>query len=393
MMRRKIIKIVALYVLLTLISTIHAFVHERQFQNITQTIVQKWLDGWDKRIKITINHEDIGVDLSDFPVLIHLSNSSGINSDDVSFVFDELRSDADRKKIAVTLNDKVTQCYVEIEKWDVANKQAWLWVKVPSISSTTDTELYLYYDKDHADNADYVGDIDSIPAENVWNNNFMAVWHFRELAGGNDAIKDSTSNSNDGTDYGAPTLKAHGKIGNAIHFDGNDDCIIIPDDISLHLSNGLTIEAWINIDVWDNWKDIVFKGGGNAYDSDYQFAIVNDGLAWDGTYDGNWRTKYFTTSKDTETWIYVAVTHDTVTVKCYRNGSEISSQLDEGAIYESAYELGISREGAANHGYLSGIIDEVRISNIPRNAAWIKASYESGKDHLVDFGSEETRQS
>lgn len=67
------------------------------------------------------------------------------------------QSDANRKKIAVTKSDGTTQCYVEIEKWDHASKQAWLWVKVPSIRISVDTDLYLYYDKDHADNTDYVG--------------------------------------------------------------------------------------------------------------------------------------------------------------------------------------------------------------------------------------------
>jgi hypothetical protein len=279
---------------------------------------------------------------------------------------------------------------VEIEKWDTSNMKAWLWVKVPSISSTADTDLYLYYDRDHLDNTDYVGDPNSTPAEKVWDSNFMAVWHLGETSGGTGAIKDSTLNSNDGTDSGGPTPAATGKVGNAINFDGADDCVIAPNSASLRLGSGLTIEAWVNIDVWGDWKDIVFKGGGNAGDSDYQFALVNSGFAWDGTYAGTWRTKYFATSTDTGTWIYAVVTHNTVTVKFYRDGSENSSQSDQGAIYESTYQLGISREGAANTGYLDGRIDEVRVSNTPRSAAWIKASYESERDHLLDFGSEET---
>ena len=371
-------------------SLVYAFVYQQQSQSISQTIMRKWLSGWDKRVKITIDHNDVTSDLSNFPVLIYLSSSSGRNNDDVSFIFNELQSDANRKKIAVTTSDKTTQCYVEIEKWDTANKKAWLWVKVPSISSTTDTDLYFYYDKDHADNTDYVGDVGSAPAKNVWDSGFKAVWHLGDSAGGSGSIRDSTSNSNHGTDSGGPTFMAAGRVGNSIRFDGTDDCIIVPDGSSLHLGSGLSIEAWINIDIWGNWKDIVFKGGGNAYDSDYQFALVSNGLAWDGTYNGNWRTKYFPTSQSTGTWLYVAVTHDTVTVKCYRAGSEISSQSDAGAIYESSYQLGISREGAANSGYLDGRIDEIRISNTPRSAAWIKASFESERDHLVDFGSEET---
>ncbi|MBW1812306.1 MAG: DUF2341 domain-containing protein [Deltaproteobacteria bacterium] len=57
---------------------------------------------------------------------------------------------ASPRKIAVYTSDN-KQCYTEIEKWDYKNKNAWLWVKVPEISSTEDTHLKVYYDKDMSD--------------------------------------------------------------------------------------------------------------------------------------------------------------------------------------------------------------------------------------------------
>jgi hypothetical protein len=160
-------------------SLAYAFTYIQQSHNLTQTILRRWLSGWDKRVKITIDHNDVSSSLTNFTVLVCLSNSSGRNNDDVSFVFNELQSDANRKKIAVTTSDKTTQCYIEIEKWNATNKKAWLWVKVPSISSTTDTDLYLYYDKDHAENTDYVGDTGSTSAQNVWDSNFKGVYHLQ----------------------------------------------------------------------------------------------------------------------------------------------------------------------------------------------------------------------
>lgn len=139
------------------------------------------LIGWYKRVKLTIDHNDIDSALSDFPILIHLGTSVGRNSDDVSCVFDELLSDDNRKKIAVTLGDGTTECYVEIEKWDDASEEAWLWVKVPDISADVDTELYLYYSRTHADNDAYVGDPGSTPAKNVWDSHFKGVWHLNDI--------------------------------------------------------------------------------------------------------------------------------------------------------------------------------------------------------------------
>ena len=103
-----------------------------------------WLTGWVKRLQITLDHNDIDAALTDFPHLIYLSASSGHSNKDVSCVFDELLGNANRKKIAVTLSDGTTECYVEIEKWDHANEQAWLWVKIPDIDPDVDTVLYLY---------------------------------------------------------------------------------------------------------------------------------------------------------------------------------------------------------------------------------------------------------
>ena len=46
--------------------------------------ITSWLSGWSKRVKITINSDDIDSVLKDFPVLVHLSTSSGENNNDVS---------------------------------------------------------------------------------------------------------------------------------------------------------------------------------------------------------------------------------------------------------------------------------------------------------------------
>jgi len=69
-----------------------------------------WLGNYDKRIKLTIDHLDVTSDLTNFPVLVYLSTASGRGSpqDDLSCVFNELTSDANRKKIAVTINDGTT---------------------------------------------------------------------------------------------------------------------------------------------------------------------------------------------------------------------------------------------------------------------------------------------
>jgi hypothetical protein len=194
-MSKLIIKLISILMVILLMAAFGA--------NAASASGEYWLSGWANRVKLTIDHNKIDGTLSNFPVMVHLSSSSGISAADVSFVFNSLGTDANRKKIAVTTSDGKTQLYVEIENWDSASKQAWLWVKVPSISNNVDTDLYLYYDSNHADNNNMVGDTGSAPAQNVWNNTFVLVHHYAESGNGTKGeFKDSTNHGNHGTGGG-----------------------------------------------------------------------------------------------------------------------------------------------------------------------------------------------
>jgi hypothetical protein len=341
-----------------------------------------WDTDWQYRMKLTFGNSASGVDLIDFPVLVHLTSTysdfwdninSGITTDDTK----DLRF----------VDDDAMELYFEAEKIDYASEDAVIWVNVLLIDAGSTTDfIYVYYGNSAATESAYHSPSD------VWDGNFMMVQHMNEDPSGTvPQMKDSTSNGNDGTSSGSMTSgdQVAGQIDGSLDFDGSNDSVTVPDDDTLDLAGGLTIEAWINIDTWGNWDDIVFKGQGTASNSDYQFALVSSGLAWDGTLAGTWRTKYFNTSQDTGTWIYAVVTHDTSTVKCYRAGSEISSQSDAGTIHVSDYQLGISQEGAAASGYLDGKIDEIHISDIARSDDWIEAQYLSMTDAFITFGVEE----
>jgi hypothetical protein len=73
-------------------------------------------------------------------------------------VWDET-SHPNRKKIAVTKDDGITQIFGDIEQFDVPNEKAVIWVSKAdlSFSSSTDTELYLYYDSDQDSNDQFIG--------------------------------------------------------------------------------------------------------------------------------------------------------------------------------------------------------------------------------------------
>ncbi len=356
-----------------------------------------WLSGWAKRVRCFIDHNDIDAPLTDFPVMLYLSNSSGRNNDDVSFIFDELQSDANRYKIAVTTDNCTTELYVEIEKWDDASEQAWLWVRVPSISDTTDTELQLYFDSSHADNTTYVGDTNSDAAKMVWDSNFAMVQHLGEDS---TTLYDSTANDNDETNpppeppspgYIRATYNDPGIIDGSYSFSSGSR-IQMAHSSSLDITESITLEAFVYLNDTSDGKLIVkddpFDVGGsgcyNLQQENSELELMLDlGAGWVRASDGTYNTGE---------WVYVTGTYDRTTIRLYLNGVERATNPQTAAIRSSDIinvALGNRADDNGNLYDLNGLLDEVRVSDTARSAAWIGASYESGIDDLIAFGPEE----
>ncbi len=190
---------------------------------------------WGYRTKITIDHskvEDVAdpsTTYADFPVLVYATGLSNIKD-----------AGAD---IRFTSSDGTTELPREIESYSDGTLYAWVKVTLTQDSSdVSDDVIYMYYGNSETDEPAPSSDYGS---QKVWDSNFKMVQHLRETTGGTDAIKDSTSNNNDGTDFGNPTLGVSGKIVNAIQFDGIDNYIDCGADGSLNFTSGVTLEAWV----------------------------------------------------------------------------------------------------------------------------------------------------
>ncbi len=156
-----------------------------------------WLSDWAKRIKVTIPTTNIANTLTNAEIKLHLSASCGLNNADMSDIFTVLG--ANKYKIAVTLNDEVTEINAEIVYWDNVGSEALLFANVPSISSVTQTDIYIYYDNTKADNTTYIGDVGSMAGKAVYSSRWKGVYHFAEQpAGVANEVKDSTANVHHG---------------------------------------------------------------------------------------------------------------------------------------------------------------------------------------------------
>lgn len=216
--------------------------------------------------------------------------------------------------------------------------------------------------------------------------NTAGLWHLDETNGdlaGYDVF-DETTNNLDGefNGSGINTAVVNGISGKARSLNGSDDYIDLGNNSLLNPSNAMTIEAWVNLDAvtgedWFVARDI---SGSQSYafgidgNSSNRIALYINGLAKITNVAG--------TELSTGKWHYVAATGDSASGwKVYIDGVEKASVAwsTPSAFSENTY---IGRRGfAGSEGYLDGIIDEVRISNIARPAQTIAENYRLGREH------------
>ena len=247
-------------------------------------------------------------------------------------------------------------------------------VKIPTLLSSTDTEIYMYYGNSAA--------TDQSNPTGVWDSNFKMVQHLND--GTENETYDSTISDNDGMKWAAnQPNEISGKINKAQNFDGSDDYISTGTGVNMASWNALTFEAWVKYEegiktdeyaVISNWTNSITKAAVLARvepAGDFLEAYVE--TQPDATVGGGFADLHFDSN-----WHHLIVTYDTTNgLKAYLDGVASSTS------YTSSASLDTDTSAVLNIGYASfsspdgfkGRIDEVRISNILRSTTWISTEY------------------
>jgi hypothetical protein len=331
---------------------------------------------------------------------IKLLHGSWSGNPAFSFYFDNFKVNngtpyfSSRLAITATVSGIETQCYTEIEKWEQENNKAFLWVKVPTVASGSDTELSLYYDKSHLNNWNYINFVGTAVGKAVWDDNFVGVWHMnQDPTGSASCIKDSTSNANHGTPGGSMTSGdlVDGKVGKALDFDGNDSITVAADSTLKFGTGDFTIEsvfktASATAQVLVGYGDRADNPGWTAQFTNQGYAqfLIDDGTTQSymgdtiNHADGAFHLQSAVLNRSGNGILYIdSVIADTADI----SGSNLT--LD--TIDHDDIEIGRVWYNLSFTNYMVGIIDEVRISNIARSASWIKATYYSNWDNLITY--------
>lgn len=160
-----------------------------------------------------------------------------------------------------------------------------------------------------------------------------------------------------------------------LYFDGVDDHVALP-EMNVDYSQGITVEAWVWFDKYNNYSRIVELAVGQAADnivfcnngtsSTLRLAVFRGASAMNLDASG---------ALDTGKWNHFAFTIDaTGAAKIYKNGALVASgalQLPANVSRKMNY---VGRSNWASDGFFNGRIAEVRLWNKARSAAEILAT-------------------
>ena len=346
-----------------------------QFGSGTAGTTNWGLDAWSNRTKITIDADQVATTTqTDFPVLINTTNSNWKYTD-----YEGKVGQADGGDIVFTMADGATRLKHEIESYVSSTGAVVAWVKIPSLSATTDTDIYMYYGNATCANQE--------DPENVWDSNFKMVQHMNDETTA--TTTDSTSNNNDGTKWAAnKPIETNGKIHKAQHFYENSTTsfITIPDaNFDFVTADALTLEAWVYLDASQYRVDVGIMGdyGGGAYGS-MMWLYSTDEFNYDidATFGATGGTALPAT-----TWKHLAMTWDSTNIITYIDG--VQDRIDTQATITDGADFYIA--SYADGRIFDGIIDEVRVSYSVRSVNWITTTYnnQNSPSTFYSIGAEE----
>jgi Domain of unknown function (DUF2341). len=309
-----------------------------------------------------------------FPVLIRLTGAQ--------FNFNEARQTGEDVRFTKPDN---TPLSFQIERWDAANSEAEIWVKVDTVFGNTNTQ-YLVMQWGNPDSSG----TSSGAAVFDTSNGFQGVWHLDDRD--STLCSDATANHFNGVRYGMPSASTvTGIAGNGQAFDGQSSYITISNSASGKLNfpeNGIyTLSAWVYAGVLDNnYHFIVSKGN-----EQYGLQVDNSNSWMFFEFHGYQGWQVTMTAATLKAWKYIVGVRSGSRQYLYVDGiiadSTLTTTIDTLTYRVTSENLCIGSRYTAGNRWFNGVLDEVRIGNRPDSPDWIKLCYMNQRpdDKLVSF--------
>ncbi|TNE84748.1 MAG: DUF2341 domain-containing protein [Deltaproteobacteria bacterium] len=362
-----------------------------------------WDTDWEYRQKLVLDTSGnpLGGALTNFPVLVKLgedTNGNGTISIAESRVdWGRIEDDAsDVRFVLTTSNTDHTVLPYEIEIYDEATRVGVFHVRIPSVPSSGQVEIWMYYGNAAA----------TAPTNDtqVWSNSFEAVWHVDN----NFNLLNSTSNSGrDRVAAGTPT-KGLSDRGYWVYLDScnwnGSSCDWVYEYYGasnswdagavLGKANYASLSFWMNTNIKSYEPEYQYSRGimgkqVSGHDDHFWGWLTNDSgvIGLEIPSSGTWSVYGAQTTDDVtdSTWHHVFMQRNKSTgyTEIYLDGAlQDTATQDSGDTNAAVRYVGhIESSGDAYHGHL----DEIRVASAWRDAAWAKAEYLSFEDAFWDY--------
>jgi hypothetical protein len=355
--------------------------------------------GWSHRVALTISAAYIDEDLTNWTLVFDQSFMSFLTQVDGPLDADgdcpSLNGGGDIRFSSDEAGANRLAC--DIRDWSTdntpANATCEVAVKIPSVSSSTDQTIYMWWGKSGETQPAVT---DTYGQYNAYDSDYELVYPLSENTG---LRFDRTSNQETLTPNSTPTA-VDGIVGKANSFDGLDDYLYSGTSNPIEGGNTFTVECWskaprsqpngytdasivtlatagVTSDALGFWCDAASPASGRS--NLIAWLVAGERIESD---TGQWTD---------DTWEHFAGTSSSTTLKLLINGVEVTDSPKSVAIGNvrsntrflvAAWDFDLDRYER------SGEIDELRISSTVRANAWIAANYHNQRNAsgFLNFG-------
>jgi hypothetical protein len=189
--------------------------------------------------------------------------------------------------------------------------------------------------------------------------------------GSGTTVPDSSGKNNTGT-LTNTTWSASGKYGGALSFNGSSSWVTVADNTTLDLTNGMTLEGWVNPSAaGTTWRTVLIKQNTNALV--YSLYSNTDTQRPSGhVFTSTEFDTRGTAAVPLNAWTFLSATYDGSTLRLYVNGTQVSSKAVTGSMANSSGVLRIGGNSIWGE-YFAGLIDNVRVYNRALSATEIQS--------------------
>ncbi len=198
----------------------------------------------------------------------------------------------------------------------------------------------------------------------------VASYSFDEGTG--TVVHDLSGSGNNGTVANATW--AQGLFGQALSFNGANSWVTINDSPSLHLTAGMTLEAWAWPTAPASGRSALMvkeRAGGLAYSLDAADGANQPPASYVDIANTDYDSKGGP-GLPLNTWSFLTGTYDGSNLRLYVNGQLVNTLGASGPITTSAGPLRIGGDALLGE-YFQGLIDDIRVYNRPLNQGEIRS--------------------